>query len=69
MIFDSKTLLKIKSPVQKMEKKRVTFDESCKESDMDSEAKSYKRKNRDESTHLWSEKVKKQFYCQKCEKR
>ena len=52
MKLDSKTLLKIKSPVQKMEKKRVTFDESCKESDIDSESKSHKRKNMDESTKL-----------------
>ena len=40
MKLDSKTLLKIKSLVQKMEIKRVTFDESCKESDIASESKS-----------------------------
>ena len=40
MKLDSKTLLKIKSPVKKMEIKRVTFDESCKESDIVAVSKS-----------------------------
>ena len=57
------------SESQQSRPKKVSFDESCKESDINSEAKIYMRRNKNESTHSWTQKVTTEFYCQKCENR